>query len=118
MDSSSDCLGVGFTSLHYDSQDSGSRGPGDALDLYTMRDECYPSDDCLGEVGQRTLHTDFQGFQHYSVGQGSSLGFQQNPYAEYQGYQSLPSTSRYVMSKEFVHALIAKYVQRSQQRVG
>ncbi|KAL7298736.1 hypothetical protein TKK_0008487 [Trichogramma kaykai] len=112
MDSSSDCLGAGFTSLHYDSSDSVSSRP-DGLDLYAMRDDCYPTGaggtgggdaDGLGDTGQRSkLQSDFsQGFQHYGVtGQGSSLGFQSNIYTDYHSYQNLPSMSRSPFQMQF-----------------
>ena len=96
-ESQNDCLSGGFTSLHYDTQD-GNRT--ESLDLYTIRDECYPGDDVLGDAGQnqhkRHLHSEFsQSFQHYA-NQGPNIAFQQNPYADYQNYQSMPSTSRLV----------------------
>ncbi|XP_058792965.1 uncharacterized protein LOC131665232 isoform X2 [Phymastichus coffea] len=96
-----DCLAGGFTGLHYDSHD-GTRT--DSLDLYTMRDECYSTDDCLvdnGQNQQRKLHSEFaQSFQHYG-GQGPSMGFQQNPYVDYETYQNLPSTSRSPFQPQF-----------------
>lgn len=91
VDSNADCLGSGFTALHYDSQDGTSRP--ESLDLYT---DCYPSDDCFGDnQQQRKLHNEFnQNYQHYGA-QNSGLGYQQqNLYTDYQGYPNLPSTSR------------------------
>lgn len=94
LDTNNDCLGGGFTSLHYDLQD-GSRT--DGLDLYTIREDCYTNDD--GQASDRTqnqrkMSNEFnQSFQQYGA-QASNIGFHQNPYADYQSYQSLPSTSR------------------------
>ncbi|XP_014204229.1 uncharacterized protein LOC106636361 [Copidosoma floridanum] len=108
-DPSADCLGSGFTGLHYDSQDGTTRP--ESLDLYTIRDDCYPSDDCLGESSQqqRKLHNEFaQSFQHYGP-QNSGLTFQQNPYADYQGYQSLPSTSRSPFQSQFQNPSFSHY---------
>nr|XP_031838519.1 uncharacterized protein LOC116429571 [Nomia melanderi] len=109
------CLsGGGFTTLHYENHDAGDGGtscqpdvPGtreDSLDLYAIRDDCYPSEDTVdGTQGpQRKLHPEFsQAFQTFSGQTGAGVNFQQPAYQDYQPYANLPSTSRVQFQPHF-----------------
>ncbi|KAF3421674.1 hypothetical protein E2986_09958 [Frieseomelitta varia] len=108
------CLnGGGFTTLHYENHDARDGGtncqpevPGtreDSLDLYAIRDDCYPSEDTVdGTQGpQRKLHPEFsQAFQTFSQ-TGAGVTFQQPTYQDYQPYANLPSTSRVQFQPQF-----------------
>ncbi|KAJ8670542.1 hypothetical protein QAD02_001801 [Eretmocerus hayati] len=82
----------------------------ESLDLYSLRDDCYPNEDCLGDghspASRKMPHNFGQNFQQYE-GQGpnnsntGSSGSFQNPYADYQSYQNLPSTSRSPFQSQF-----------------
>ncbi|XP_033342404.2 AXIN1 up-regulated 1 isoform X5 [Megalopta genalis] len=109
------CLtGGGFTTLHYENHDAGDGGPNcqpdvpgareDSLDLYAIRDDCYPSEDTVdGTQGpQRKLHPEFsQAFQTFSGQSGAGVNFQQPAYQDYQPYANLPSTSRVQFQPQF-----------------
>ncbi|XP_076764230.1 AXIN1 up-regulated 1 [Xylocopa sonorina] len=109
------CLnGGGFTTLHYENHDARDGGtncqpevPGtreDSLDLYAIRDDCYPSEDTVdGTQGpQRKLHPEFsQAFQTFSGQTGAGVNFQQPTYQDYQPYANLPSTSRVQFQPQF-----------------
>ncbi|XP_076168993.1 AXIN1 up-regulated 1 isoform X2 [Ptiloglossa arizonensis] len=109
------CLnGGGFTTLHYENHDAGDGGgncqpevPGtreDSLDLYAIRDDCYPSEDTVdGTQGpQRKLHPEFsQAFQTFSGQTNAGVNFQQPTYQDYQPYANLPSTSRVQFQPQF-----------------
>lgn len=109
------CLnGGGFTTLHYENHDAGDGGPNcqpdvssareDSLDLYAIRDDCYPSEDTVdGTQGpQRKLHPEFsQAFQTFSGQTGAGVNFQQPAYQDYQPYANLPSTSRVQFQPQF-----------------
>ncbi|XP_043259894.1 microtubule-associated protein futsch [Colletes gigas] len=109
------CLnGGGFTTLHYENHDAGDGGancqpevPGtreDSLDLYAIRDDCYPSEDTVdGTQGpQRKLHPEFsQAFQTFSSQTNVGVNFQQPTYQDYQPYANLPSTSRVQFQPQF-----------------
>ncbi|KAK9308741.1 hypothetical protein QLX08_001356 [Tetragonisca angustula] len=109
------CLnGGGFTTLHYENHDARDGGtncqpevPGtreDSLDLYAIRDDCYPSEDTVdGTQGpQRKLHPEFsQAFQTFSGQTGAGVTFQQPTYQDYQPYANLPSTSRVQFQPQF-----------------
>ncbi|XP_076290599.1 AXIN1 up-regulated 1 [Lasioglossum baleicum] len=109
------CLnGGGFTTLHYENHDAGDGGPNcqpdvpgareDSLDLYAIRDDCYPSEDTVdGTQGpQRKLHPEFsQAFQTFSGQTGPGVNFQQPAYQDYQPYANLPSTSRVQFQPQF-----------------
>ncbi|XP_012281301.1 uncharacterized protein LOC105700216 [Orussus abietinus] len=116
MDSNEGCVnGGGFTTLHYESPENSSSGPcqtevpgarEDSLDLYAIRDDCYPSEDTVdgAQNSQRKLHPEFgQAFQSFPVGQpGHNVAFQQtSSYQDYQSYQNLPSTSRSQFQPQF-----------------
>ncbi|XP_043287730.1 uncharacterized protein [Venturia canescens] len=101
----------GFTTLHYDGHDptSNSCPPGivhpvreDSLDLYAIRDDCYPPDDVDGGPNaDRKLHPEFgQAFQTFP-GQQPAVNFPQGAYQDYQGYQGLASTSRSQFQPQF-----------------
>nr|KAF7420118.1 hypothetical protein H0235_010415 [Vespula pensylvanica] len=107
--------GGGFTTLHYENHDAGNGSsncqpevPGtreDSLDLYAIRDDCYPNEDTVDgtQGGQRKLHPEFsQAFQTFS-GQtaGANMNFQQTAYQDYQAYTNLPSTSRVQFQPQF-----------------
>ncbi|XP_047357850.1 AT-rich interactive domain-containing protein 4B isoform X2 [Vespa velutina] len=107
--------GGGFTTLHYENHDAGNGSsncqpevPGtreDSLDLYAIRDDCYPNEDTVDgtQSGQRKLHPEFsQAFQTFS-GQtaGANMNFQQTAYQDYQAYTNLPSTSRVQFQPQF-----------------
>ncbi|XP_053982448.1 uncharacterized protein LOC128878345 [Hylaeus volcanicus] len=110
-----ECLsGGGFTTLHYENHDAADGGtncqpeiPGtreDSLDLYAIRDDCYPSEDTVdGTQGpQRKLHPEFsQAFQTFSSQTNAGVNFQQPPYQDYQPYANLPSTSRVQFQPQF-----------------
>ncbi|XP_076670345.1 AXIN1 up-regulated 1 isoform X1 [Andrena cerasifolii] len=109
------CLnGGGFTTLHYENHEAADGGancqpeaPGtreDSLDLYAIRDDCYPSEDTVdGTQGpQRKLHPEFsQAFQTFSGQTGAGVNFQQPAYQDYQPYANLPSTSRVQFQPQF-----------------
>ncbi|XP_017761900.1 PREDICTED: uncharacterized protein LOC108552035 [Eufriesea mexicana] len=109
------CLSAsGFTTLHYESHDARDGGsncqpevPGtreDSLDLYAIRDDCYPSEDTVdGTQGpQRKLHPEFsQAFQTFSGQTSAGVNFQQPTYQDYQPYVNLPSTSRVQFQPQF-----------------
>ncbi|CAD1477384.1 unnamed protein product [Heterotrigona itama] len=109
------CLnGGGFTTLHYENHDARDGGtncqpevPGtreDSLDLYAIRDDCYPSEDTVdGTQGpQRKLHPEFsQAFQTFSSQTSAGVTFQQPTYQDYQPYANLPSTSRVQFQPQF-----------------
>ncbi|KZC12953.1 Cysteine/serine-rich nuclear protein 2 [Dufourea novaeangliae] len=111
------CLnGGGFTTLHYENHEAGDGGgpncqpdvPGtreDSLDLYAIRDDCYPSEDTVdGTQGpQRKLHPEFsQAFQTFtSQTSAGVVNFQQPAYQDYQPYANLPSTSRVQFQPQF-----------------
>ena len=114
MDNSADaCInGGGFTTLHYENHDN--IGPSchqdvtgvreDSLDLYAIRDVCYPSEDAVdcSHNSQRKLHPEFhQTFQTFPGHPNSTVAFHQNAYADYQSYQNLPSTSRATFQPQF-----------------
>lgn len=108
--------GAGFTTLHYENHHEGIGGgmmsvncqpeiPGtreDSLDLYAIRDDCYPNDDTVDSgQSQRKLHPEFsQAFQSFS-GQTANISFQQSSYQDYQSYVNLPSTSRVQFQPQF-----------------
>ncbi|KAG7207603.1 hypothetical protein KM043_009226 [Ampulex compressa] len=106
--------GGGFTTLHYEGHESGEAGGGcqpevpgtreDSLDLYAIRDDCYPSEDTVdGTQGpQRKLHPEFsQAFQTFSAQSSAGVNFQQSAYQDYQPYANLPSTSRVQFQPQF-----------------
>ncbi|KAK2580968.1 hypothetical protein KPH14_006031 [Odynerus spinipes] len=106
--------GGGFTTLHYENHDAGNGNsncqpevPGtreDSLDLYAIRDDCYPSEETVDgtQAGQRKLHPEFsQAFQTFSGQAGANMNFQQTAYQEYQAYTNLPSTSRVQFQPQF-----------------
>ncbi|KOC62694.1 Cysteine/serine-rich nuclear protein 2 [Habropoda laboriosa] len=109
------CLnGGGFTTLHYENHDARDGGancqpevPGtreDSLDLYAIRDDCYPSEDTVdGTQGpSRKLHPEFsQAFQTFSGQTSAGVNFQQPTYQDYQPYANLPSTSRVQFQPQF-----------------
>nr|XP_034175427.1 uncharacterized protein LOC117602050 isoform X1 [Osmia lignaria]XP_034175428.1 uncharacterized protein LOC117602050 isoform X1 [Osmia lignaria] len=109
------CLnGGGFTTLHYENHDARDAGTNcqpdvtgtreDSLDLYAIRDDCYPSEDTVdGTQGpQRKLHPEFsQAFQTFSGQTGAGVNFQQPTYQDYQPYANLPSTSRVQFQPQF-----------------
>ncbi|XP_076393313.1 AXIN1 up-regulated 1 isoform X2 [Megachile rotundata] len=109
------CLnGGGFTTLHYESHDARDAGTNcqpeitgtreDSLDLYAIRDDCYPSEDTVdGTQGpQRKLHPEFsQAFQTFTGQTGPGVNFQQPTYQDYQPYANLPSTSRVQFQPQF-----------------
>lgn len=110
MDNSADtCMnGGGFTTLHYESHESvvsscqGVTGVReDSLDLYAIRDDCYPSEDAVdsSQNSQRKIHPEFH--QTFQTFPGHPNSFQQNTYADYQTYQNLPSTSRAPFQPQF-----------------
>ncbi|XP_015191242.1 PREDICTED: uncharacterized protein LOC107074379 isoform X3 [Polistes dominula] len=105
----------GFTTLHYENHDTGNGSTNcqtevsgtreDSLDLYAIRDDCYPNEDTVDgtQGGQRKLHPEFnQTFQTFS-GQtaGANMNFQQTAYQDYQAYTNLPSTSRVQFQSQF-----------------
>ncbi|XP_043495758.1 uncharacterized protein LOC122519971 isoform X2 [Polistes fuscatus] len=107
--------GGGFTTLHYENHDTGNGSSNcqtevsgtreDSLDLYAIRDDCYPNEDTVDgtQSGQRKLHPEFnQTFQTFS-GQtaGANMNFQQTAYQDYQAYTNLPSTSRVQFQPQF-----------------
>ncbi|XP_014598024.1 PREDICTED: uncharacterized protein LOC106783739 isoform X2 [Polistes canadensis] len=81
--------GGGFTTLHYENHDTGSSSNcqtevsgtrEDSLDLYAIRDDCYPNEDTVDgtQTGQRKLHPEFnQSFQTFS-GQTAGCNFRRN----------------------------------------
>lgn len=106
--------GGGFTTLHYENHDGGNGNsncqpevPGtreDSLDLYAIRDDCYPSEETVDGTpgGQRKLHPEFsQAFQTFSGQAGANMNFQQTAYQDYQAYTNLPSTSRVQFQPQF-----------------
>ncbi|XP_024935551.1 microtubule-associated protein futsch isoform X2 [Cephus cinctus] len=97
--------GNGFMTLHYENSDGTNSTcqpevPGareDSLDLYAIRDDCYPSEDTVdgAQNPQRKLHPEFsQTFQTFPGQVNPVVAFQQGSYQDYQNYQPLPSTSR------------------------
>lgn len=108
------CLnGGGFTTLHYENHDRDGgtncqpEVPGtreDSLDLYAIRDDCYPSEETVdGTQGpQRKLHPEFsQAFQTFSGQTIAGINFQPRTYQDYQPYANLPSTSRVQFQPQF-----------------
>ena len=107
------CINAGgFTTLHYESHDI--VGPScqqdvsvvreESLDLYAIRDDCYPSEDTVdtSQNAQRKLHPEFhQTFQTFPGHPTPPVAFQQNAYTDYQSYQNLPSTSRAPFQPQF-----------------
>lgn len=132
--------GTGFTTLHYENHEGAGvvnagcqpEVPGtreDSLDLYAIRDDCYPSEDAVdgSQSAQRKVHPEFsQAFQSFSSqsaggsgaggggggggsgtsggsggGGGGGMSFQQSSYQDYQPYASVPSTSRVQFQPQF-----------------
>ncbi|XP_033208318.1 uncharacterized protein LOC117167467 isoform X2 [Belonocnema kinseyi] len=104
--------GGGFTTLHYESHET--VGPScqqdvavvreESLDLYAIRDDCYPSEDTVdtSQNAQRKLHPEFhQTFQTFQGHPTPPVAFQQNAYTDYQSYQNIPSTSRAPFQPQF-----------------
>lgn len=95
--------GSGFTTLHYPTQQPEIPGTReDSLDLYAIRDDCYPTseetDPTLQSHHRKLLHPGEFGQPfpfHGPVNNPAGIQqFQQNTYQDYSGYQTLPSTSR------------------------
>ncbi|KAK0079105.1 hypothetical protein PV325_001713 [Microctonus aethiopoides] len=101
--------GGGFTTLHYDNHNAASttcqpihNAREDSLDLYAIRDECYPNGDTVVDNSHnstRKIHPEFnQAFQSFS---GQQSTFQPTGYQDYQTYEPLPSTSRSQFQQQF-----------------
>ncbi|XP_011298078.1 uncharacterized protein Axud1 [Fopius arisanus] len=98
------CLNNGFTTLHYDPHDPTVCQPlhparEDSLDLYAIRDDCYPSEETVDNPhnSPRKLHPEFsQAFQPFST-----QPFPPQAYPDYQSYENLPSTSRTQFPPQF-----------------
>lgn len=69
----------------------------DSLDLYAMRDDCYANDESIENssgMQRKNVQSEFgQTSSFPSFAAAVSVGFQQNNYADYASYQTLPSTS-------------------------
>ncbi|XP_063978680.1 uncharacterized protein Axud1 [Diachasmimorpha longicaudata] len=98
------CLTNGFTTLHYDPHDPTVCQPlhparEDSLDLYAIRDDCYPSEETVDNShnSPRKLHPEFsQAFQPFPT-----QPFPPPTYPDYQSYENLPSTSRTQFPPQF-----------------